>query len=209
MRPTYPKIDESKYSFVDYWHNSGLTRVQTLESGHDGKWGIIDVQERWTVQPTYDELWFNEGRNELTFIRARKGLKWGFIDAAGREVIPFKFDGTFPFVGNHAPAAVGDKWGPIDIVGDWALDPQYDEVQELSDKAAAVRQGQLWGVVDYSGKWLIEPRFHQVGYCQGRDFTLAEHMFEPEDSATAKEFEGALGGLIQSMDQQGEKPKDK
>jgi len=218
LLPTYkptkpydpPSIDESKFGMVGYWHDSGYADAQLASSDGNGLEGIINRQGQWVVRPLYQELFFNDDSDELTYIHARRGSKWGFVDISGKEVIPFAFDRILPFVGNHAPAAINGKWGLIDRTGHWKLQPNYDEVEELSDSTAAVRQGRLWGVVDYSGHWLIEPRFETIGYCQGRPFTMAEQMFEPEDSPTAKEFEGLLGGLIQEMDKKSQPPtKDK
>lgn len=206
MRYDLHGVDERKFNSV-HWHRSGYAEAQLLGDIMTAKKGILNSQGQWAVQPTYDELYFNEDRDELTYIHGRRGSKWGFIDISGKEVIPFAFDDLAPFVGNHAPAAIGNRWGLIDRSGQWKLQPKYDEVDELSDVAVAVKQGSLWGVMDYSGRWLIEPKFVSVGYCQGRDFTMAEHMFKPEDSPMVKQFEGVLGGFIEEMDKKSNSPK--
>lgn len=202
-----PQFSASKFGRVNVWHESGYAEAQLPKKEWNEGWGIINAKGEWVVRPIYNDLYFNEGANELTFIHARRGPKWGFIDISGKEVIPFTFDEVLPFVGNHAPAALGGEWGLIDKSGQWKLKPGYDGVQELSDSAVAVQQGHLWGVVDYDGRWLIEPRFRSVGFCQGRDFTLAEHMFEPEDSPRAREYEDLLGGVLRVLDQKEGKRK--
>lgn len=195
-----PEVDESKFGQVNVWHESGYAAAQLPKKEWNKGWGIINAKGEWVVQPIYNELYFNEGPNELTSIHARRGSKWGFIDISGKEVIPFAFDQVLPFVGNHAPAALAGQWGLIDKSGQWKLKPAYDDVQELSDVVVAVQKGDLWGVVDYDGRWLIEPRFRTVGSCQGRDFTLAEDMFEPEDAPRVKEYERMLGDVLRGVD---------
>ena len=202
-----PVYDETKFDLVSVWHESGFAEAQVPSKVGEGKWGILNRSIQWVVQPIYDELFFNDDSDELSYIHGRRGQKWGFIDITGKEVIPFAFDRLLPFVGNHAPAALGNRWGLIDRSGKWKLQPKYDDVEELSDVAVAVQRGGLWGIMDYSGQWLIEPRFQSVGHCQGRDFTLAEQMFEAEGSPMVKEFEGALGGIIQEMDKKANPPK--
>lgn len=202
-----PAVDNKKFNQVNVWHDSKYAQAQLPNKEWNEGWGIINAKGEWVVPPIYSNLYFNDGPNELTFILARRDSKWGFIAISGKKVISFSFDKLLPFVGNYAPAAIESKWGLIDKSGQWKLKPAYDDVKELSDDAAAVRQGALWGVVDYKGRWLIEPRFRKVGECQGRAFTIAERMFEPEDSPRAKEYEEFFRGAIRAMDNANHKQK--
>lgn len=202
-RHANPDIDERTAVDIGYFHRSGYATAQKPGKSINAEEsrGIIDKNGNWVVQPIYAQIFFNEGLRELSFIHARRGSKWGFIDISGKEVIPFQFDDILPFGVQYAPAKTKGRWGLIDINGQWKLLPAYDAVQPLSESAVAVQADGLWGVVNYDGHWKIKPRFRTIGYCQGRDYSMAEHLFEDEASPATRTYEKMLGGLIRDMDQ--------
>ncbi len=198
-----------RFKRVNVWHDSGYATAQEKGAvGYADQWGIINRNLDWVVPPVYDLLYFNLGPNELTFIHGRRDGLWGFVDIAGVEVVPFHFDRILPFVGDYAPAAIGEKWGLIDKKGQWVLQPAYDAVKELSGRAVAVEEGNLWGVVNYAGEWLIEPRFVNVDYCQGPAYSYAEHTFRDEDSQEVQNEERIMIDMLRALDATEQRTKE-
>jgi len=54
-----------------------------------GKYGYADYEDKWVVQPQYDEA---NGFDDLNFAFAKLKDKWGLIDLQGKVALPFAFD---------------------------------------------------------------------------------------------------------------------
>ena len=56
-------------------YSEGLAPVQTA----NGRWGYVDAQQRWIIQPRFDDAKeFQSGRAAV-----RQNGKWGFINKRG------------------------------------------------------------------------------------------------------------------------------
>ena len=83
--------------------SSTLTR---LFDDKTGKWGFIDKQGKWVIQPRFDAAdIFSDGLAAVRIGDDKTG-KWGFIDK-DRWVIQPQFDDTFGFRGGVAMVWIG------------------------------------------------------------------------------------------------------
>lgn len=135
--------------------------------GYDRKYGIIDLEGNFIVEPYYlDAIDFSE---EKTYIMNK--IERGFIDKKGDWI--FKLDSLvgYPYSEGYAPVSTKDYlFGYIDETGEMAIDPQYDEAKAFSEGLAAVNTAGKFGFIDKEGNWVIHPSFtfaqkFQDGYC--------------------------------------------
>jgi WG containing repeat len=68
---------------------TGTSAQLETKKDTNGKYGYVDYEDNWVVQPQYDEA---NGFDDLTFAFAKLKGKWGLIDLQGKVVIPFSFD---------------------------------------------------------------------------------------------------------------------
>jgi len=169
----------SKWGFINragkFVIQPEYTGYQSLgRGGHNG--GLLPVAIGGEAMP--DGLWRNQ--------------KWGFIDSQGNVVIPFRYDGVFPFKDDSAivgirvpqagPSDVGDetastgddmgtiaaKWGVIDRQGREVIPMEFDELGYFSDGLACVRKGKKCGFVNPRGQTAIPLTFDDAyGFCGG------------------------------------------
>jgi hypothetical protein len=145
------------------------------------KWGMIDTNGEWSIDPEYDEL---ESFGEGNLARARKGEQYGYIDRTGGYAIKPQFPAAWGFVDGLAWVnvggsieyddvvrhVVGGKWGMIDQSGIFQVEPRYDAPRYFSGGLAPVRvgathgargrlEGGKCGYVNHMDEMEIEPQF--------------------------------------------------
>ena len=183
------------------------------------KFGVLDRQGKWMIEPIYDNQDIIPYRKEMLGVVVRDG-KYGFMDYEGVEVIPCQFDYAEKFEEETglAPVWVHEKCGLIDRYGQWRAQPIYNEI-EIVDGIIKVERDGLWGTVDTDGntvipcqfdsmssynadldRWLVEKDFLQ-GYCDGKGNVVIPIQFEeaqPFHSKTpvAAVRVGAMWGMI-------------
>ena len=159
-----------------------------------GKWGFVDDNDNWVIDPSFDEAWFFlDGLAQVKlgglwglirtdgsyFIEPKfdkiqwssEGLagvrtegKWGFINSNGDLAIDFKFDKTNGFSEGLAGVEIGGKWGFINSNGDLAIDFKFDKTDRFSEGRAGVEIGGKWGFIDTKGEVVVNPSFDNVYY---------------------------------------------
>ncbi len=110
-----PRFVETDWSFFD----EGVCAV--TEDGE--KWGYIDRQGHWVIQPEYvNYMAINEGLIAVM----DDGWKWRIADKNGNFVTEKKFANLHLFSEGLAAASEdGEHWGFIDTRGQWAIEPKY------------------------------------------------------------------------------------
>jgi hypothetical protein len=90
----------------------------------DGKWGFIDLEGRFVVEPRYAAVHpFSEGCAAVQQANRRRLWidlkKWGFIDRKGRQIIAPRFDEVFDggFHRGEALVKLEDAWFVVDMDG--------------------------------------------------------------------------------------------
>ena len=111
------------------------------------KWGMINKDSSWVIQPTYIELgYYTEG---LIPFRT-KNLKWGFINLQNKVMIPASWDSVNSFSQGRAQVCNGtefkkdtllQKCGFIDTAGKIVVPLIYDNVEDFADDHALACKG--------------------------------------------------------------------
>ena len=153
----------------------GRSIVQAL----DGKYGVIDNEGQFVVDPIYDslEMAYFEG-----LLSVRVNNKWGFLDLNGTIAIAPEYDAVRFFQQGLAAANVGGKrivkknqfsihgsfdgglWGYIDKAGKVVIPLQFVEADSFSETRARIKRqdGTQW-FIDRSGQ-AIQPLSDEEKY---------------------------------------------
>ncbi len=123
------------------------------------KWGLIDTEGSYIVEPTYDEM--KEGGDGL--FPARIGEKWGLVDFNGQTVIDFTYDGMKPPKDGIVGVRQGNAWGYLSLGSrEFIFTPQAEDVWRFGDDRGPVRIDGKWGFIDKSGKLVIQAEYDDV-----------------------------------------------
>jgi hypothetical protein len=127
-----------------------------------GKLGMVDLQEQWVVQPSFDELGiYTEG-----FAPARKNNQYGYIDQAGNWIYSqvVSVDENFypdrrPFSNGLAAVQVApNAYQYIDKAGKPAFKARFKTVSNFTAEGyAIVSTSAGTGVIDKTGNWAVKP----------------------------------------------------
>ena len=150
------EITKFSYSDCGFEFSEGM-----LPIAEDGKWGFIDKEGNWVIQPDFDyALSFSE---KLAGVKDAKSRKYGFIDDEGNWVIEAKFEDIGSFKDGIAPAKLDGKYGFIDKEGNWVIKNSFLYVQAFCDEIAIVQDvNENWGTINEDGEWIIKPRFQAI-----------------------------------------------
>ena len=127
----------------------------------DGKWGVVDRDDAWLIEPIYDGVVTDElgrcyGQNVVFVRRGGKAI----LLSDGEEIA--SFDNALPFADGWAAVKQNGKWGFVDTQGQFLIEPQFDDALSFGQHLAAVKVGGLWGYVNVYGKIVIEPQYREV-----------------------------------------------
>lgn len=127
-----------------------------------GKLGMIDLQEQWVVQPSFDELApYFEG-----IAAARKNNQYGYINKQGdwvySQVVPVDqnfFPDRRPFSNGLAAVAVAENsYQYIDKTGKPAFKGRFKTAGNFTAEGyAIVSTAAGTGVIDKTGNWVLKP----------------------------------------------------
>lgn len=138
--------------FEDAWgfNEIGLAKVKIA-----GKYGMIDINGNFDIDPLYDEIWgFSNG-----LAPALKDNKWGYIDSAGKVKIPFIFDNVDVFINGIAKVYYEKKIRFINAKGKFIKAPDNDASKNYNDDYETIYIGPRGGrYVIRNGKKVYLPR---------------------------------------------------
>jgi len=129
----------------------------------NGKWGVIDLTDKWLVPAEYDEIILDElGRcfaQETVFVRSGNAVHLFTNGVLSEE----QYEAARPF-GDEGFAAVkqNGKWGFIDIHGNEMIAFIYDDALSFGQHLAAVKIGDYWGYISLRGELVIETVFYEA-----------------------------------------------
>ncbi len=91
--------------------------VASTGTGKDQKFGYVDANGNWAIQPQYDGA--SDFSHGLAAVRSGEtiGGKWGYIDKSGRKVIGLQFRYAYDFLGDIAMVQKDNKKAIIDRTG--------------------------------------------------------------------------------------------
>lgn len=134
---------------------TGLQKVEAFRANglawalRDGKWGMLNRQGEWTVEPKYDS-WKQDLQIGMYLVSVDG--KQGCVDEGGAERIPVRYDaisyeGELGLVGIHA----GDKVGLLTREGRLVLDPEYESLAPDADLRIVARKDGKIGIFERDG----------------------------------------------------------
>jgi hypothetical protein len=85
--------DLTFYKPYDYMHSLELlTDDKTYMCDGDGKWGQINTNLKWTLQPQYDTIWtlFWDTLSDRTSLMVKENGKYEILDS-GKIIVPFNY----------------------------------------------------------------------------------------------------------------------
>jgi serine/threonine protein kinase len=137
------------------------------------KYGFINLQGNWVIQPMFDSL---DSFSKDGFTKAKLNDKWGFINRQGNWVIEPMFDSVWYFDDQgYAQAYLNDKWGFINRQGNWVIQPMFDLVLDFDDQGyAKAYLNDKEGFFNRQGNWVIQPMFDNIGTFDDQGYAYAK-----------------------------------
>lgn len=154
------------------------------------KYGFVDVQGNWLIQPMFDEL---GDFDERGFCKATVGVlenpegvsdyleswlskKTGFINRKGEWVIQPLFESLDDFdQRGWCKAGLHGKVGYIDRSGNWLIQPVFDRLNRFDEKGyCCATVNDKVGIINKAGNWVIQPMFDHVGYSDDQGYSEVE-----------------------------------
>ena len=120
-----------------------------LISSEDGKYGVIDANEKLIVEPQYDAIQkLNEG-----FYRVSKSGEYGLVNEKGQEVVKPKYKYIKEFA-NGMALVISDegKGGFINTQGKEVVAPIYNYTEDYKGDITFVYDGKNFALIDKEGK---------------------------------------------------------
>jgi hypothetical protein len=142
----------------------------------NGKWGAVDMQRRYRIEPTFDQLdpldIFGDllptvpiGRTTIGY-RAKVDGRFGLLGTDGSWILQPVYDAIDTDYNGDGKLVVfrsGDKWGFVDLDTRRATQPLWDKVAaKRRSELLPVLVGEKWGYVDREGTMVVAPRFDQA-----------------------------------------------
>lgn len=153
----------------------GFFNGLALARDEDGKWGYLNVDGAWAIQPQFMEFDDYAGVPAGDFA---DGLAWfQVVDMAER----YKVDANGKMVRDEQNKPVMEsyprrRYGYINQSGEVVIEPRFEMAQDFGEGLAAVRikTHDSWGFIDRAGKTVLSPKYEQVdrfseGLCAVRE----------------------------------------
>lgn len=173
-----------------------LTGVKSFDKDLGGfaekgdKWGYLDIEGNWLVEPTFDTVYSYKGDRAFVKIDGKTGIidrkgnwvlepgkkltpkksetgKYGYVDDKGTWVIEARFDEAgnirHPEKLGFADIVVDGKAGIVMSDGSYLVEPRFDEIGiGWIDDKLLVKENGKWGYVNDDYSWLFEPVFDEA-----------------------------------------------
>ncbi len=142
--------------FYAYPFHGGFARVSHGESLADSKFGIINQEGGWVIEPQYEAI-TNLQNNRAAFMIDNQ---WGIVNESGMVILPRKHEEIKAYSEEVAAYKNDGLWGFLDTNGEPFIQPTYQNVGDgFQNGICAVDIGNAWGFIDRTGKWIIAPEF--------------------------------------------------
>lgn len=130
-----------------------------------GKWGIIDENQKYIVEPCYDDIKLTEFGTCIScgVIFAKEGEFYIMLDAQGKRLNDYQFQEVNTFLLSAQPAAVklDNRWTFVKTSGElFEVSQNIYTAKSYNNYLAPVTlDGELWGYMNAEGEIVIEPQF--------------------------------------------------
>jgi WG containing repeat len=124
----------------------------------DGKFGLLNADMTWKIEPKYDELKHNGVRYSV----ARVDGMYGILSPDQSWLLKPKYDALQDLGNGTALARVDGKSGMLNIATrKWIVPARYDAI--CSPSGIMIEDAGKRGFIDSKGKMLISAKFHRIG----------------------------------------------
>ena len=155
VRPLDPGKSKTLPSLEGVTLATGLQKVEPFRANglawalRDGKWGMLDRQGQWTVEPRYDS-W--EQDQQLSMYHVSIGALKGCVDENGAERIPVRYDAV-SYDGELGMVRVDleGKAGLFTREGRPVLDPEYESLSPDPDRRIVALKDGKYGIFEQDG----------------------------------------------------------
>ena len=170
-----------KFGFTDFANKQIIPNkfdaVQCFVLGYapvavDNKWGIINKEGKFVVEPIYDYTGAFGLEKVAGVIRDNK---IGLVDTTGKLVVPFKYYWTIPFStypnypifinglitvydSNDPEKIYEGKAGCMNTKGEMIIPAVYDYISYFFDGVATAKKDNKIVLIDTLGKIILEPK---------------------------------------------------
>ena len=96
--------EDKYYDIAPQFHN-GLCVMRTL----DNKWGLIDKQGEWVVEPVYNAIYAPQNGYRIVF----DGNKYGLLTLEGQMALPLEYDDINPYQTSNGFAITKDGYAKV------------------------------------------------------------------------------------------------
>lgn len=115
----------------------------------DGKYGVLDVNGNYILEPKYDSVGRENGGLRPVALNISTRDKYGVIDNAGKMILDYKYDFIRRVVDDFVVFAVGGEWQNQGFIKEKLPVPLFKDYAYLV--------GAKWGIISVDGKIIIEP----------------------------------------------------
>ena len=141
----HPDMENVFWNTERIYDNAEIYTENLAAVSLDGKYGVINVNGEFVVQPEYDAIKYCC----FSVMPALKDGEWYFSDYTGERFFgPFEEAESFAY--GYAAVKKNGKWGYINKSGQDAIDFKYDEAYSVEDD---VESGKLYAWTRTGDKW--------------------------------------------------------
>ena len=161
---TQTKKHNSIWQIEPQFENAGDFVEGLAAVKKDGKWGFINRDGKFVIEPRSD--WgtsdYTENLSE-GLLKIIQDHKYGYIDIEGKIVIKPQFDYALNFSEGLAAVKIGEKYGYINREGRIVIKPWFDNAYDFSEGLANVTIKDKEAYINKDGNFEIELPSGQVG----------------------------------------------
>ena len=155
VKPLDPGKSKTLPSLSGVTLATGLQKVEAFRANglawalKDGKWGMLDRQGQWAMEPKYDS-WKQD--NQLGLYLVNVGALLGCVDEDGNELIHVRYD-SVAYDGELGLVRVGveGKSGLLTKAGRLVLDPEYEALSPDPDRRIVALKDGKYGIFEQDG----------------------------------------------------------
>ncbi len=97
---------------------------------------------------------------QVISIKTNEKGKSGYVDVNGNEILPCKYDATYPFENGMGKVMKGNKYGLVDKTGAFVVQPKWDEINyDEEHNLYRVKSGKNYGLLDGKGQVLVKAQY--------------------------------------------------
>lgn len=153
-----PGIPDRKFLSADGQRDPvNITQKIIPLSVNGGKWGYANENDKYLIQPKYDEA--DDFHDGLAAVRVDN--RWGYINTKGEYAITPNYSKAEAFSEGYARVireGVDKDWIYIDKQGRFSLPGSFTDQIEPNIHPLSVNGG-LWGYADEHDKFVIPPKY--------------------------------------------------